>query len=170
MSDFINTMDVIGDEELTKRIIERSVTEYKDNIVTKIGENAFYGCKSLTTVESPSTLEVGDAAFYGCTELVMVDLANAIRFSSVATLYNDQKFKALILRSETMVELMTGQYNTNNLFQNLNKARAYVPSSLVDSYKSDANWSKWASCVLVLEDITVDGTITGAIDLTKLAT
>ncbi|MDD4291870.1 MAG: leucine-rich repeat protein [Clostridia bacterium] len=38
--------------------------------VIKVGRNAFYGNKRLTTVEFPSTLKViGDKAFYGCTNL-----------------------------------------------------------------------------------------------------
>ena len=34
MSDFVNTVDAIGDEALTDQIIQRTVTEIKDDILT----------------------------------------------------------------------------------------------------------------------------------------
>lgn len=45
--------------------------------VTNIGENAFYGCTSLTKVTlSSSVTEIGDRAFDGCTALTSVSMTN----------------------------------------------------------------------------------------------
>jgi hypothetical protein len=44
----------------------------------------------------------------------------------------------------------------------------YVPRSLVDSYKSATNWSTYANQFRALEDYTVDGTITGELDESKI--
>ena len=44
----------------------------------------------------------------------------------------------------------------------------YVPSALIDSYKTAKNWSSHAAQFRALEDYTVDGTVTGAIDETKI--
>ena len=41
-----------------------------DNSVTKIGDNAFFGCKNLTYIVIPSSVtEIGDKAFYNCENL-----------------------------------------------------------------------------------------------------
>jgi hypothetical protein len=44
----------------------------------------------------------------------------------------------------------------------------YVPADLVDSYKAATNWSTFAAQFRALEDYTVDGTITGELDITKI--
>ena len=44
----------------------------------------------------------------------------------------------------------------------------YVPRALVDSYKVATNWSSYASKFRALEDYTVDGTISGDLDETKI--
>lgn len=84
MSEFINTADVIGDDEMCDQIIMKTVTEYKENRVTKVGHSAFYGCKSLTTVDVPNATYVGVSAFFGCTSLVDVVLPAATKIDSNA--------------------------------------------------------------------------------------
>ena len=44
----------------------------------------------------------------------------------------------------------------------------YVPRALVDSYKAASKWSTYANQFRALEDYTVDGTTTGALDETKI--
>ena len=44
----------------------------------------------------------------------------------------------------------------------------YVPAALVDSYKTASNWSTYANQFRALEDYTVDGTTTGALDDSKV--
>ena len=45
----------------------------------------------------------------------------------------------------------------------------YVPSALIEQYKAATNWSTYASQFRALEDYTVDGTVTGALDETKIS-
>lgn len=44
----------------------------------------------------------------------------------------------------------------------------YVPRALVDTYKAATNWSTIADQFRALEDYTVDGTITGELDESKI--
>ena len=43
------------------------------NGVTSIGECAFMGCKSLTSVIIPEGTSIGDGAFAGCEKLVLTE-------------------------------------------------------------------------------------------------
>ena len=54
----MNTIDVIGDENVFKAIVNGGITEFIDDIITTIGSNAFANCSSLTTVSFPSATRI----------------------------------------------------------------------------------------------------------------
>lgn len=74
MSEFINTIEVLGDEATMDAIIERTITEFKDDILTEIGTYAFYGCTDLTTVDLPNVEKIADSVFEECSALTTVNL------------------------------------------------------------------------------------------------
>ena len=84
MSEFINTADVIGDEAMTDQIISRTVTEYKENRITTVGQYAFNGCAALVEVDIPNVTSIGGFAFYGCTALAGLDLSNVTSIEGYA--------------------------------------------------------------------------------------
>lgn len=144
MSEFINTADAIGDDELCDRIIMRTVTEYQENRISKIGQRAFYNCTALTVVDVPNVTTIGISALGECTAL-----------------------EALILRSDTIVTME----NTNALEKTgiaTGTGFVYVPSALVDGYQAATNWSVYAAQIRALESYTVDGTTTGELDAAKI--
>lgn len=48
--------------------------------VTKIGERAFYGCRSLTSITIPeSVTEIDECAFYGCTCLASIAIPEGVK-------------------------------------------------------------------------------------------
>jgi hypothetical protein len=82
--------------------------------------------------------------------------------------------KTVILRNNSVCTLSSSSVFSNTPFAS-GKAGGtlLVPSALVESYKTATNWSSVLSQnaknrFLALEDYTVDGTITGAIDWDKL--
>ena len=56
----------------------RGILTFDDN-VTKIGNNAFYNCSSLTSVTIPdSVTSIGGSAFYNCSSLTSVTIPNSV--------------------------------------------------------------------------------------------
>lgn len=73
MSEFINTADVLGDDVVVDSIINRTITEYKDDRVKELGSNAFYGCVCLETVDLPNATQIGTETFTKCSKLTSVN-------------------------------------------------------------------------------------------------
>lgn len=69
MSDFINTVSVIGDDALIDSIIDRSVTEVVDDRVTELRQDAFRPCGLLKRAIFPNVVACGNDAFRGCSAL-----------------------------------------------------------------------------------------------------
>lgn len=77
MSDFINTITTLGDETTLKNIIERTITEFKDNKISEIAPHAFSSCSNLTVLDMPSALH-GGKFLDGCTNLKSINLPSLI--------------------------------------------------------------------------------------------
>lgn len=253
MEEFINTFEVLGDEELCTRIIMRTLTEYKDNLSTIIGPFVFCDCKNLTEIDIPNVVALGDSAlsgtafetlnlplvesmgsscctiaslktlnapnlqtigaycfeksgisnlylpklsvipgnnafayaqlvdvhlpaltkitasttFYSCQKLTKAEFDTLTQLGGAQVFYNCTVLKSLVLRSGTVCTL--GNTNSfNNTLIASGDGYVYVPRALVDSYKVATNWSTYATQFRALEDYTVDGTITGEFDETKI--
>jgi hypothetical protein len=78
MAEFINTIDVLGDDAVIDSIIDRTITEFKDGILTELGTYAFANCTDLQTVSLPSVTKVYDYAFANCVNLKTPDLPNLV--------------------------------------------------------------------------------------------
>lgn len=164
MSDFINTVETVGDSALTDSIVSRSITEIADNIVTSIGYRAFSDCSSLISAKFVSATSIGNYAFDSCSKLEKADFGSVASigtsvFASCAALI------ALILRKNALCTIASDLYGT--AIENGN-GYIYVPAALVDSYKEASKWSTYATQFRALEDYTVDGTLTGELDETKI--
>jgi hypothetical protein len=128
MSEFINTADVIGDDEMCDQFISRTVTEYKESRIAKVGVKAFWSCTALTVVDLPNVTSIANDAFNSCSSLETFIL----RSSTVATMGNSNAFKNSGIASGI--------------------GYIYVPSALVDNYKTATNWSTYAAQIRAIED------------------
>lgn len=72
----MNTIDILGDDEALKQVIERTITEFEDNELLAIEESAFRGCNNLTSVNFPNVTDLGDYAFGYCSSLTSVNFPN----------------------------------------------------------------------------------------------
>lgn len=146
-------------------LIDGSLTEVNSN-VTSIRDSAFADCTALTSVNFPVATSINFRAFDGCTRLTTVDFPAVTSISS-QVFQSCSQLKSLILRSETAATL-----NNSSAFSGSGVSSGtgyiYVPKALIEGYKTATNWSAYASQFRALEDYTVDGTITGALDETKI--
>lgn len=68
--------------------------------VTSIGDYAFYGCTSLTSIETPdSVTSIGSSAFEGCSELITVSILGAATSLGQNAFVNCNKIQTLRLNT-----------------------------------------------------------------------
>lgn len=143
-----------------------ALTDVTFPMVTKTSGYSLGYCTGLRTVNFPALPSIYSETFKSSTALETADFLVATSIGNSAFLYCSN-LTALILRSETMATL-----SNTNAFSNTPIAAGtgyiYVPSALVESYKAESTWSTYAAQFRALEDYTVDGTTTGALDESKI--
>lgn len=139
--------------------------------VTFVGNYAFDMCTSLKVVKLPAVTSFGTLQpFQGCKSLTTFDITAA---TSIGNGNNNMfngctSLKSVLIRnSSTMCALQNTAIFSNTLIAS-GTGYIYVPSSLIDTYKANGNWSTYANQFRALEDYTVDGTITGELDESKI--
>ena len=147
-------------------------------LVTNVGQQTFSSCKKLKKVNIPCVTFINSNAFYKCEMLETVDIGSETYVSGYS-FANCYSLKAVIMRSTSKNNLVaTSAFNgcchilgTTNATYNpdaLKDGYFYVPRSTIDSYTSSSDWGTWATQFRALEDYTVDGTITGELDESKI--
>ena len=63
MSEFVNTIDLLGDNAVLDSIIDKSITEFNDDVITSIGWDAFHSCKNLNSVSLPNVKKIEHGCF-----------------------------------------------------------------------------------------------------------
>ena len=134
-----------------------------------LGDSTFASCRALQSVTLPKVTALnGYSCFWGCAKIEVVDLPLCASIPGGKHFQMCTALKALILRNaEAVCTLENTNSFSNNGISN-GTGYVYVPRALVDSYKAATNWSTYATRFRALEDYTVDGTITGALDETKI--
>lgn len=157
--------------------------------ITSIADYAFRDCKVLQTVNAPLVTYIGSYAFQFCVELATADFPllttidnSAFRYCKLLTVLdfpllqsistysinNCSALTALILRkTDGLCKLRdTNGISATPIASGV--GYIYVPSALIEQYKAATNWSTYAAQFRALEDYTVDGTVTGELDETKI--
>lgn len=158
MSEFINTIDTIGDEAALDGVIQRNMTEYNDDVITTIGRYGFNSWTELQSLNIPNVTSIGQFTFENCTsitEILLPNLNGAVYDGTFKTCTNLNKvdlgfctsiryrafencaaIKTVIFRNETLVP-----NSGTNTFGNSTGIAVYVPAALIESYKTATNWS-----------------------------
>lgn len=146
---------------------------------TTLGSYSIRGCTGLGSATLPQLSGVPTYAFYGDTELEIADMGPAASIAGNA-FFGCYKLKIVVLRNTKAASLanitaFSGCYwlsATVNTAANPNGERGfiYVPRATIPSYRLATNWVTLGFYFRVLENYTVDGTITGELDINKMLT
>lgn len=142
--------------------LDAQMTLYLPSLVTA-GEYAF-AYSNMATAILPKLSEVSQNMFYGA-NVRTVDLWVSTQIKSNA-FFDCDSLATLVIRTSSVCSLGSSALAWSVIHNK--KGYIYVPRALVDSYKTATNWKTYASQFRALEDYTVDGTITGALDETKI--
>ena len=166
-SGFLKTIDLPMATEINDYSFYNSgLSSINCPLVTWIGNYAFASCKWLTEVVFPSTANITANAFRNCSELAKADFHSASSIINGA-FYSCSALTSLIIRSSSVCTLNNTGVLTNTPIAS-GTGYIYVPSALIDTYKSATNWATYSAQFRALEDYTVDGTTTGELDDTKI--
>ena len=165
----------------------KALTEVNLPLLEVLNPDTFNGCTSLVTVNLPKVKNMS-ASFSGCAALknVYIPLAKSIpiecfkncssievidfpRLTSIKSdaFYGCTNLTTLILRN---TETVCSVHNRSFVSAGIKSAGyIYVPSALIEQYKVAENWTTYAERFRSLEDYTVDGTVTGELDETKIS-
>lgn len=134
--------------------------------------NMFYYCSKITTIPQLNTSKVTDMCnmFFQCSKLTTIDITyyNISSTSKISNFVrNCTALKSLIIRAFGANYIIDSNSFMSSSIES-GTGYIYVPRAMVDTLKSATNWSIYASQIRALEDYTVDGTTTGALDETKI--
>lgn len=119
--------------------------------VISIGGYGFMSCTSLSSIDIPSILSISNYAFRKCNALTKIDLYQTYNIGTFA-FYECPNLDSVILRKTDKPCTLSSA----NAFQYTKIAdgegNIYVPSSLVENYKSATNWSTYAAQFRAIED------------------
>lgn len=179
------TEENFGNNNIIDKIIDKSITNVTSNVI-KVGASAFTGCTSLVTAKFPLATSIEANAFRDCTKLETLIAPNVANIGS-NILYGNRSVTTLDFPKLTRIEALAFQYSwaltkmilrgntiptadNTNIFTNTPIASGtgyiYVPSALIESYKT--TWSTYASQFRALENYTIDGSVTGVLDESKI--
>lgn len=142
-----------------------------------VGYNSFNGCSSLETVYIPECEMIDYGGFSGCYALKQIDLPCVTEIGTYAFRYG-RSLKAVILRKPVVCSMgsspfidcyhILGTVNSTYNPDGVKDGYIYVPSAVIEEYTASFDWSSYATQIRALEDYTVDGTTTGALDESKI--
>ena len=140
-----------GSDELVNSLIDRTISgTYVNNTVTIIGRYGLADCTKLTSVVLPAVSTMDGNSMIGCSALTKADFSNlkTIRYS---TFYSNKNLVTLIIRTQVVATLEnTSAFKDTPIVSG--KGYVYVPSALVNSYKSATHWSTYADQIRAIED------------------
>ena len=115
--------------------------------VTNVGSYSFYGCKALKEIVLQSATSVNSNMFYQCSALEKVDIWVASSIGANAFGYCNNLNTIILRRTAGTCSLQS-----NSLSSLTFTGYIYVPSSLIEKYKTATYWKDYAEQFRAIED------------------
>ena len=116
-------------------------------LAISVGQGSFDECSSLTSVNLPLVIAIKPLTFRKCENLTIADFESVTNIETQA--FYSSGITSLTLRSNTVCTL---ENEDAFYFTPIEEGSGYiyVPSNLVDSYKTANNWSTYANQIVAI--------------------
>jgi hypothetical protein len=151
-----NTMTVLDNSLVTTlrtRVCQAATNLVTVNLpnVTSLGAYAFYQCSNLKTVTMPKLTTISTQTWYMCQKLEYADCGQ-LKSITAQTFASSTSLKALILRKIDSICTLSNANAVSGSGIGKGTGYVYVPSALIDTYKTATNWSTFANQFRAIED------------------
>ena len=125
-------------EKATNALIFGCKNTIIPNSVKSIGESAFDGCSSLTSITIPSCVTgIGQRAFYGCSSLTSIDIPNSVTTIGNYAFGNCSSLTSVTINSNAIIsKTYSSSLSLKNIFGN--QVKSYIIGDSVTSIGSYA--------------------------------
>lgn len=156
----------------------KSLKEINLPMLLAADTSSFSSCSGLPKICLPAVGQIQQAAFDYCENLIEIDFPKVVNIATEA-FQRSFYLTRVILRNSSVCTLkhkyafrwcyhILGEVDATYNPDGLKDGYIYVPRALIEDYKVATNWSNFATQFRALEDYTVDGTTTGALDESKI--
>lgn len=122
------------------------------NVTGAIAPYGFQSCSNLKNVNIPLATSVGLYAFRECKVLEKLELGNISSINGYSFGSCAKLITLIIRRTGTKVSTLSSTSAFNGTPIASGTGFVYVPSALVDTYKTATNWSTFADQIRAIED------------------
>jgi hypothetical protein len=113
------------------------------NSVTSIREGAFCNCSSLSSIEIPNSVtSIGEYAFADCSSLTSIEIPNSVIYIGYEAFCWCSSLTSVYIKSITPPTL-----GYNVFSNNAPNRKIYVPRASLNAYKTASGWSNYADAI-----------------------